>query len=83
MGLTSRTYANKENKSSRGDYTKGCIEIRKRKDGGGLHPKAFTNRIRKVEGGPITCSMVEMLILDVTYIYINRLSYLTLEKGKW
>lgn len=67
----------------RGDYTKGCIEIRKRKDGGGLHPKALTNRIRKVGGGPITCAIMEMLILVVTYIYINRLSYLTLDKEKW
>ena len=50
-GLPLRTYTNKKNKSSRGDYTKGCIEIGKRKDGGGLHPKALTNRIRKVGGG--------------------------------
>ena len=41
MGLTSRMYTNKKNKSSRGDYTKGCLEIRKRKAGGGLHPEAI------------------------------------------
>ena len=80
MGLISRRYTNKKNKSSRGDYIKGYIEIRKRKDGGGLHPEVFTNKDKKSGRGPITCSIMEMLILVVTYTYINRLSYLTLDK---
>ena len=55
----------------------------KRKDGGGLHPEVFTNKDKKSGRGPITCSIMEMLILVVTYTYINRLSYLTLDKEKW
>ena len=69
-----------EKQKQQGDYTKGYIEIWKRKDGGGLHPEVFTNMDKKSGRGPITCSIMEMLILVVTYTYINRLSYLTLDK---
>ena len=72
-----------EKQKQQGDYIKGYIEIRKRKDGGGLHPEVFTNKNKKSGRGPITCSIMKMLILVVTYTYINRLSYLTLDKEKW
>ena len=53
MGLTSRMYTNKKNKSSRGDYTKGSLEIRKRKAGGGLHPEAFTKVLAPRPSDPL------------------------------
>ena len=56
---------------------------KKKKGWRGLTPQGVYKQDNKSGRGPITCSMVEMLILDVTYIYINRLSYLTLDKGKW
>ena len=53
MGLTSRMYTNKKNKSSRGDYTKESLEIRKRKAGGGLHPEAFTEVLAPRPSDPL------------------------------
>ena len=66
-----------------GGLHQGTYRNMKRKDGGGLHPEVFTNKDKKSGRGPITCSIMEMLILVVTYTYINRLSYLTLDKEKW
>ena len=82
-GLFQEGTQTRKTKAAGGDYIKGYIEIRKRKDGGGLHPEVFTNKDKKSGRGPITCSIMEMLILVVTYTYINRLSYLTLDKEKW
>ena len=82
-----------------GAYFKDVHKQEKQKQQGGLHQRMFRNKKKKrwwgltPQGvykqdkksgrGPITSSVVEMLILVVTYIYINRLSYLTLDKEKW
>ena len=72
-----------EKQKQQGGLHQGIYRNTKKKRWRGVHPEVFTNKDKKSGRGPITCSMMEMLILVVTYTYINRLSYLTLDKEKW
>ena len=66
-----------------GGLHQGMYRNKKKKGWRGLTPQGVDKQDKKSGRGPITCSIMEMLILVVTYIYINRLSYLTLDKEKW